>query len=218
MRDISVFTTPNGVASLILKEIPYKAVAYVHIRDTCQPREFLQECCDFCRAAGALKVYATGHGFLDEYPVYTEIWEMQCSLSDLPNTDAMAYSVTAENLEEWRGIYNSRMFDVPGAATMTSREARKHLEQGDGYFIYRDLSLIGIGIVTAGQIDNVISVSSGEGESVLLALCRSQNEQVITLQVASANARAVALYRKLGFEIKEKITYWYQVFPTSENG
>ena len=34
MKDFPVFTTENGVASLILKEIPYRGEAYIHLRDS----------------------------------------------------------------------------------------------------------------------------------------------------------------------------------------
>jgi hypothetical protein len=34
MRDIPMFTTEYGVASLVLKEIPYQAAAYITIQDS----------------------------------------------------------------------------------------------------------------------------------------------------------------------------------------
>ena len=33
MRDFPVFDTETGVSSLILKEVPYRKTAYIHIRD-----------------------------------------------------------------------------------------------------------------------------------------------------------------------------------------
>ena len=58
MRNIPVFTTEFGVASLILKEIPYTQTAYIKILSSLAPVELLEECRSFCRAAGAEKIYA----------------------------------------------------------------------------------------------------------------------------------------------------------------
>ena len=55
MKDFPVFTTDYGVSSLILREIPYRREAYIHIQDV-QPdqlAEHLRECVSFCRMAGA---------------------------------------------------------------------------------------------------------------------------------------------------------------------
>ena len=39
MRNIPVFTTEFGVASLILKEIPYKGTAYVRLQSSLYPEK-----------------------------------------------------------------------------------------------------------------------------------------------------------------------------------
>ena len=88
MRDFPIFTTENGVGSLVLKEIPYRGVAYITIRDSSAPAEFLNECADFCRAVGAQHVYASGHSILESYPVYTSIVQMSASTEFIPETDA----------------------------------------------------------------------------------------------------------------------------------
>ena len=56
MKDFPVFTTENGVASLILKEIPYRGEAYIHLRDSQNPKTLLEECVSFCAACGADKI------------------------------------------------------------------------------------------------------------------------------------------------------------------
>ena len=86
MRDIPVFTTNYGVASLTLREIPYKKIAYIRLQATQEPKELLHECVSFCRACGAERVYATGHEFLSAYPLHTEIWEMTCGADRMPET------------------------------------------------------------------------------------------------------------------------------------
>ena len=94
MRDFPIFTTENGVGSLVLKEIPYRGVAYITIRDSSAPAEFLNECADFCRAVGAQHVYASGHSILESYPVYTSIVQMSASTEFIPETDAALFPVT----------------------------------------------------------------------------------------------------------------------------
>ena len=65
MKDFPMFTTEYGVASLLLKEIPYKETAYIIIRSSQEPEELLKECISFCRMVGAEKIYARGHEFLE---------------------------------------------------------------------------------------------------------------------------------------------------------
>ena len=76
MKDFPFFTTEHGVATLILKEIPYQETAYIILRDSQEPLALAGECVDFCRACGAERIYATGHDVLAAYPLYTAMWEM----------------------------------------------------------------------------------------------------------------------------------------------
>ena len=71
MRDFSFFTTEYGVASLILKEIPYRKQAYIRILDVQEDSfdEYLAECVSFCRMCGAEQIFAEGHEQLSKYPV-----------------------------------------------------------------------------------------------------------------------------------------------------
>ena len=77
MRDFPVFTTEHGVASLVFHEIPYKGIAYITLQDTLQPDKLLQDCVEFAVAAGAEKIYAKGHPYLESYPLHTAIWKMR---------------------------------------------------------------------------------------------------------------------------------------------
>ena len=88
MRDIPVFDTQYGVASLVLKEIPYQQTAYITIQSSCEPEMLLQECVGFCRACGGARIYATGDPVLEKYPMHTAMWQMQCLVDSLPDTDA----------------------------------------------------------------------------------------------------------------------------------
>ena len=43
MKDIPVFTTENGAASLILREIPYRKRAHIRLQATREPEALLEE-------------------------------------------------------------------------------------------------------------------------------------------------------------------------------
>ena len=78
MRDFPIFTTEYGVASLFLKEIPYKNEAYIRIRDVQSGflKEHLAECVSFCRMAGAERVYAADHPQLSDWPYAFSLYKM----------------------------------------------------------------------------------------------------------------------------------------------
>lgn len=212
MQNIPMFTTENGVASLTLKEIPYTHKAYITIQDTSQPKAFLTECVDFCRAVGAEEFYATGHSFLEDYPLHTNIYEMKRSIAGLPETDSCLFPVQEKTMEKWREIYNRRMSAVSNAAFMSVTDARRHIREGSAYFVHKNGELLGIGIAKGGTVDSVISVVPGSGQAVLLALLSALTEDMVSLTVAGDNLRAIALYERLGFVKTREISRWYQFF------
>lgn len=212
MRDIPVFTTENGVASLIFKEIPYSQTAYVKIQDTLEPKLLLEECVSFCRMVGAEQIFASGHLALQAYPFHTAIVEMRATKSDLPETDAALFPLQDETLEQWRGIYNTRMQSVPNWSYMTAAAAKEVLRDGSGYFVHKNGQLLGIGIASGDRIDSVISVVPGSGRSIVAALTQALCSETVCLEVASANLRAVQLYESLGFFAVKEISMWYKIF------
>lgn len=211
MKDIPMFTTENGVASLILKEIAYQQTAYVIIRDSLEPEKFIAECAGFCRACGAERVYATGHPALENRSFFTAMWEMTCPAAVLADTDAALFPVQERTLETWRSIYNEKVTRVPNGAWMTRADGEKMLEKGDGYFVHRGETLLGIGRASGEVIDWVSAVRPGAGRDVVLALAHATTEEKLTLTVASANKKAVKLYESLGFARAKEISKWYQV-------
>ena len=211
MKNIPVFSTEFGVGSLILREIPYKQIAYVRIESSETPGEFVDECRQFCRMAGAERIYATGHAFLESYPLHTRILRMSADTCSLPDTDAALIPVSEECLGQWLQIYNERMFAVDNAAFKDSADGKTLLKNGNGYFVHRGEKLLGIGIAGGDTIDAVISVEPGAGRDVLLALNHAISGEQVILDVAATNSRAIALYEKLGFMAVRELSRWYDI-------
>ena len=211
MRDFPVFDTQNGVGSLILKEIPYRGIAYIRIQAASDPAAFLAECVDFCKMAGAKRILATGHDCLAQYPPYTQIWKMTIHADSLPDTDAAVFPVTEKTAARWQELYNEKMKNVPNSAYMTSRDMQKMLTEGDGYFVHRNGNLLGLGKAAGDRIDAVISMEKGAGKTVVAALAHALSEEIISLQVASANEKAVRLYDTLGFIKNEIVSTWFTI-------
>lgn len=211
MKDIPVFDTECGVASLVLKEIPYRGRAYIKIQSTVEPEKFLEECVGFCRACGADQIDASGDRYLEKYPLITEMWLMTCCREAIEETDACLFPMTEQTVERWLGIYNQRMADVPNAAYLDSKDGREFLENRDCYFVHRNGKLLGIGKAAGGYIDIVIAVEPGMGETVVQALSHVLTEDTVRVVVASTNGRAVRLYERMGFLKTKEISRWYRV-------
>ena len=211
MKDMPMFTTQYGVASLFLREIPYRGRAHIKIQSSLDPEKLLEECISFCRVCGAEWIDAAGHAYLEKYPLITAILAMQCQRDHIPLTDACLFPVTEQTVDKWLSIYNERMATVPNAAYMDSRDGKELLKSGDGYFVHRNGVLLGIGKAKDDFIDTVISVQPGAGETVVQALVSTLNCDTVRLWVASANTRAIGLYERMGFIFTKELSRWYHV-------
>ena len=201
MKDIPVFTTEWGVASLLLKEIPYRGIAYVRIQDV-QPghtKELCGECAAFCRMAGAEMVIASGKGELEGFPFYASVLVMRLSGFGRELTDACLFPVTERTVGRWREIYNGKMRSVDYAQTLEARDEKKILASGGAYFVHREGTLLGIGWMEGEELRAVASCVPGMGETVVRALLTLSPGDTATLQVASTNTRARRLYERMGF-------------------
>ncbi|MBO5130094.1 MAG: GNAT family N-acetyltransferase [Oscillospiraceae bacterium] len=211
MKDFPVFTTEYGVASLILKEIPYRQEAYIHLQATQQPEELLQECVSFCRICGAERIYARGHEFLEKFPLHTAVYEMRGDAWADESKLEHLFPVTEETVGKWRSICNERMRCVDNAATQEARDEKEILASGGAYFVHRDGELLGIGWIRDNMLLAVATVQRGAGERVMHTMMSLMPGQSMTLEVASTNERAIRLYEKLGFVITREISRWYRV-------
>ena len=211
MQDIPMFTSEYGVASLFLREIPYRGRAHIKIQSSLEPEKLLEECIAFCRMCGAEWIDAAGHAYLERFPLITSLSLMTRALKGLPEMDACLFPVTAETMQRWLDIYNERMADIPNAAYMDSKDGKQLLERGSAYFVHKNGELLGVGIVAGDFIDTVISVKAGAGETVLRNLASVLTEDTVRLMVADANTRAVRLYERLGFIKVKEMSRWYRV-------
>ena len=213
MKDFPVFTTEYGVASLFLKEIPYKEKAYIVIQSTEQPEELLKECISFCRVCGAERVYATGHEFLEQYPLHTIVYEMTGQAWGEESKVEHLRPVTKETVGWWREICNSRMHDIDNSATQEARDEKEILETGDAYFVHHDGEVLGIFWIRDGELLELASVVPGAGERVMHTMMSLIPDQVLKLSVVSTNTRAISLYERLGFIKTAERSRWHQVHP-----
>lgn len=212
MRNIPVFTTEYGVASLILESVAARKEAYVRIQSSLDPEKLLQECKEFCVACGAQRVYAAGHNILDSHPLHTAIIEMKAPKSAIGETDAALFPMQEETMMLWRTHYNEGMWRVDNAAWLSELEMKKILTEGSAYFAHREGTLLGIGKASAGRIDAVVSLVRGAGEDVVRALTHALSDDTVTIEVASTNRRAISLYERLGFISTREVSRWYQIF------
>ena len=206
-----MFDTQFGIASLVLKEIPYKETAYILIRDSLEPEKLVAECVSFCRAVGAEHIYATGHEVLEKYPLYTSILEMHGTAWVDGEKIQSLFPVTEQTVGRWREIYNERMSAVDNSGTLESRDEKRILESGGAYFVHSCGELLGIGWLEEETLLAVASVRPGAGEMVMHSLMSLVEGASMTLEVASTNEKAIRLYEKLGFIKTREISRWYRV-------
>lgn len=212
MKDFPLFTTDHGAASLIMKEVPYRQLAFITILDV-QPGQLephLRECISFCRMVGAERVLAKGHGELAAYPLHSIVYKMAMPWENR-EPEACMWPVTEETVAKWRDIYNKGMRPFDNHATMTARDESNIVKSGGAYFVHRDGQLLGIGWMEGAELLAVVSCVPGMGETVARTLFSTVDADRITLEVVSSNERAIRLYERMGFLTVGEVSRWYQV-------
>ena len=211
MRDFPMFTTEYGVASLVLKEVPYRQEAYIIIQSALEPEELLKECISFCRMVGAEKVFARGHACVETYPQHCAVYEMRGSVDVDEEKVAHLWPVTQETVAQWRQLMNEKLRPVDNAGTLEARDEREILEQGGAYFVHSNGKLLGAGWLAGQELKLIAAAEAGAGETVFHSLLSADPPEQIRLEVASTNDRAIRLYERLGFIRVKQICRWYEV-------
>lgn len=211
MKDFPVFTTEYGAASLILKEIPYRQTAYVHLHDTREPEALLQECVSFCRVCGAETVFACGNPILERYPFHTSILEMRGQAAFDAESLPQLWPVNEDTVAQWREIYNRKMRNVPNAGTLEIRDEKRILDSCGAYFVHENGMLLGIGWRIENRLEAIASVQPGAGERICQAMQSLNPDEPMQLEVASANEKALSLYGRMGFLKLRELSQWFRV-------
>lgn len=206
-----MFTTEYGIASLILKEIPYRKEAYIIIQSSEEPKALLQECVSFCRVCGAEKIYARGHELLEQYPLHSVIYEMRGDVCVDAEKVQHLWPVTEENIGNWRSLLNERMAGVDNAGTLEKAGEKEILETGGAYFVHQNGTLLGAGWIAGGELLLLAAFQKGAGETVLHTLLSAVPDPSVKIQVVSTNHRAIRLYEHAGFIKSREIRRWYRV-------
>ena len=209
MKDIPIFPTEFGVASLILREIPYRAEAYIRIQDVQEGElsRLLDECAAFCKACGAERILWTGAG-TEQEPVMS-VLRMRGTAWVNPALLEQLFPVTEQTASIWRQIYNERMRAVPQARTLSFSDEKELVEAQGTYFIHHNGELMGIGWLEDTHLLAIASCRPGAGERVAHTLMSLAEGADLTLEVADTNKKAIALYEKMGFIATGIASRWY---------
>ena len=217
MKNIPMFTSSYGLATLILKEIAWNGRAYVLVRSVWndQTAALLDECRSFCRAVGAEEIYASWDA--EELPA-EHAWDMidmACPKSALPapRQTVELEQATPETAEDYLRIYNQCFRDVPAAASYD----RKSLEPLYGeemiwlakvhgqYAAVAEISKEGLEGIA------VLPEFRGLGFDLAATVLRMVPSTEVRLKVASTNVRARRLYDRLGFAEVGISRRWYRL-------
>lgn len=216
MKNFDLFTTENGIAGLTLDQIPYSKKAYISIRSASNIWNFLEECKDFCLMAGAQMIYVSGHEDLINYPHHTDVVKMVADPSSLTGAQACLFPVTEGTTQTWREIYNERMKNVPNSSLLDIKNMESLQSACSLYFVHENGEMIGIGAITDDCIKALASTVKGAGKKVLLTLCSAMTCSNITLEVATANQKAVKLYEDAGFIKTELLSRWFVLYEKDQ--
>ena len=206
-----MFDTEYGIASLVLKEIPYKGIAYIILREVWDAEKLLKECVSFCRMCGAEIICASGHESLESYPLYTTVLEMRGeAVVDKASLKSL-FPATEATVTQWRNLYNEKMRPIDNAATMTAFDEKRIVQSGGAYFVHEDGDLLGIGWLDDTELLAIASAKPGLGRTVMNTLMSLIEGAQMRLEVASTNERAIRLYEKMGFIPTKEISRWYKI-------
>ena len=210
MRDFPVFTTEYGVASLALKEVPYRQEAYITIQSALQPEELLKECISFCRMVGAESIFARGDVCAEAYPLHCAIYEMRGQVDVDKEKLANLWPVTKETIGKWRQFLNEKLRPIDNAGTLESGDEEDILKQGGAYFVHADGELLGTGWLAEDEL-KLIAAVPGAGERVFHSLLSVNSPESLRLEVASTNERAILFYEKMGLVKTAELRRWHRV-------
>lgn len=216
MKDIPVFTGTHGVATLVLKQVPWSGCAYVLVRSVwTDAAAFLQECLGFCRACGAERVYASWE--LEELPgehAY-DMLQMQMEKAALPQMDAVAVeSVTRENADDFLTLFNHLFCPVPNAVAYTDKDLSRLAAEQTGFLVYQGGEPVALAEISKQALEAIAVAprAKGLGYPLAVTVMEMVPSKTITLKVASTNEPALRLYARLGMKQTAVLSRWWKLW------
>ena len=217
MNNIPVFLSQWGTATLILREIPYKKTAYILLRTITDLDLLTQECAAFCRECGAEDCFvsaADSETVLSGKPAY-ELLRMTAEKASLPHPENpfRLEPLCPDNEDLYISLYNRCFRAVSNAATYDKRELQRVYRMGQqAYVAWLEGEPCGMGELHESELAAVglLPEFRGKGSYLTLALLDRCPGPEVSLTVVSDNARALALYEKLGFQTESVVSKWYQ--------
>lgn len=215
MQNIPVFTAANGLASLILREIPYSGRSYVMLRSVWNGgvKALVEECAAFCRMAEAETVYVSQDCEELPFPHAYDMVELSCRREDLPPLaePVRLIPLTADRAEQWRAVYNGCFLPIAGAAAYDRREMNRLLKDKTAFWVEQDGMCAAI---VEQKTDGLAAIAvlpefRGMGTAVALTALRQLHAPVLTVRTASTNGPALAMYGRLGFTQTKTVSRWW---------
>lgn len=173
MKDIPVFSCPDGIATLILREVPFRGEGYILVRGVFGTLEgLLAECAGFCRAAGAERLFAAGEADFSGYPAAIRILGRSAPRASLlPHRRRCALFPSRKKRQRTgRGNTMRASGAVPAAESCSPAEERALAAGGEALWIWDGAERIGLGRVRGSELLAVAALQPGAGERCVRAL------------------------------------------------
>ena len=217
MKNIPMFTSAYGLATLILKEIPWNGHAYILIRSVWngQIAELLEECRGFCRAVGAEEICASWETETLPAVHAFDMLEMTCPKAELPMPQRTVEleQVTPETAEDYLRIYNQCFRQVPAAASYDKKSLQPLYGEELAWLARVDGSFAAVAEISREGLEGVAVLPEfrGLGYDLLCTVLPMVPSLQVKLKVASTNSQAIRLYERLGFAETGVQRRWYRL-------
>lgn len=215
MKDIPVFTGAHGIATLVLKEIPWSGCGYVIVRSVWDDAAaFLEECLGFCRACGAEQVYASYGAAELPAPHAYDMVELQMKKSELPKGEPLAIQeLTKETGPMFLDVYDQCFRNVPNAASYSEKDVGRLLGEETAYLVFRDGVCAAIAEISKEGLEAVAVLPQyrGLGYDLTRTVLELVPSVTLKLKTASTNGKALRLYERLGFRQTAVLSRWWKL-------
>lgn len=217
MKNIPVFTSSYGIATLILREIPWSGSAYVLVRSVWngQKAALLEECKGFCRVVGAKEIFATYD--MEALPAEHayDMLTMTRPKAGLPVSEHPIdpEPLTRENSADYLRIYNTCFVSVPSAASYDAAALEPIYGEDLAWLAKVDGVYAGVAEISKTGLEGIAVLPEyrGLGYELALAVLPMVPSTELRLKAASTNRRAIALYERLGFACAGTEKRWWRL-------